>query len=225
MLAIGLVAAGAVACSTRRSAQHTFSEWKLVDLEQEFVTRADAIENDKNRPRARLELLHRLILDLDKSQVESAIDDLTSRPEVSEFDNLLAQALVESSLRAEDWPRLRLMLESKCPEYVANSPLELALASGKRPEALGVLIDSYQTARNAAASATIIRCLSRAFPEPRRRTTDDTEFVGHCEKWWRENWRTCDLNLGYEHLPSQPPPPPGADAHARTSGLFIAQSP
>jgi hypothetical protein len=120
------------------------------------------------------------------------------------FESLLAQAFVFRATRDNDPKMLEKTLSAGCPTAIVSVPIELFLATEKKPELFRVLFRSFEDAANENARVCIVSCLSRGFPELRKIKPNDQEFVAACSEWWEKNWELYKVNREYPYRPSAP---------------------
>ena len=112
--------------------------------------------------------------------------DPTDYEQMEEYDRYLLQSLFLISANAKDRAGLIYLLSAKCPRFIANSPIELEVASLEIPQPFLVLCDSYEKATG-GERAYLLEVLRHGFKALSKKFPDDHSFIDASRAWYVEN--------------------------------------
>jgi len=160
---------------------------------------------EKDAQRAQMDVLKKL-LDAQSERDRTATFRYLTRCPPSQvdqdFEMRLTQAFFERLQKKGESSKLQKLMEHRCPDYVVLLPLEALLAMSKGTNDFLLLFKAYYASKTPSSAATIIGCLSRAFPSLRVADQSDMAFVRSCEEWYLKNRDTCQVNKDYPHFVS-----------------------
>lgn len=141
-------------------------------------------------PARKLDLLIKLLGQTPAPQVNAERERIRRDPneyeQMEEYDRYLLQSLVLISANAKDRAGLVYILSAKCPRFIANSPIELEVASLEIAQSFLILFDSYDRATD-SEQRYLLAILRHAFKEFSPKYPDDREFVAASKAWYLEN--------------------------------------
>ena len=144
----------------------------------------------KEYPLKKLELLIKILEQTPaprlKAERERIRKDPTDYEQMAEYDRYLLQALFVISANAKDRAGLVELLSAKCPRFIANSAIELEVASLQIPQPLLILFDSYSKASD-GERAQLLGVLRHAFKALSKEYPDDHGFISASKAWYLEN--------------------------------------
>jgi len=141
-------------------------------------------------PGRKLDLLMDVLKQTPVAEVNSERErirrDPTDYEQLEEYDRYLLQALYLRSANAKDRDGLIYLFSGKCPRFVANSAIELEVASLDIHQPLLILFDSYDKASN-GQRAYLLEMLRHAFKALSKQYPDDNAFIDASRAWYVEN--------------------------------------
>jgi hypothetical protein len=141
-------------------------------------------------PGSKLDLLIKVLEQTQAPQIEAERErirrDPTDYQQLEEYDRYLLQALYVMSANAKDRAGLIYLFSGKCPRFIANSAIELEVASLEIPQPLLILFDSYSKASN-GERAYLLEVLRHAFKALSKKYPDDKAFIDASRAWYVEN--------------------------------------
>jgi hypothetical protein len=157
---------------------------------EEQCKKLDPIKLTKDYPGKKLDILLSLLKKAPESQVNAERERIRRESneyeQMEEYDRYLLQSLVLISANAKDRAGLVYILSAKCPRFIANSPIELEVASLEIAQPFLILFDSYDKATD-GEQRYLLAILRHAFKEFSPKYPDDREFVAASKAWYLEN--------------------------------------
>ncbi len=154
----------------------------------------------KEYPGKKLDLLIRLLEQAPPAQLnaerERVRGESTDYEHMEEYDRYLLQSLFLISANAKDRAGLVYLLSAKCPRFIANSAIELEVASLEIPQPLLILFDSYDKASD-GEQRYLVDILRHAFKDLSGRYPDHGEFMRASKVWYLENYSKMKVNPYY----------------------------
>jgi hypothetical protein len=138
----------------------------------------------------KLDLLINLLKQRSPEEVNAERERVKSEPvdydHMDQYDSYLLQALFVISANAKDRQQLVSLLSAKGPRFVANSAIELEVASLEIDKPLLILFDSYDKATDGQRS-WLVNVLRHGFKDLSKQFSDDEQFISASKTWYLAN--------------------------------------
>jgi hypothetical protein len=173
---------------------------KIKDSWEQSCKSVDQQRLGREYPGKKLDLLIEILQQTQESKVNAERERIRTDPKpydkMDEYDRYLLQSLFLISAKAKDRNALVYLLSAKCPRFIANSPVELEVASLEIDHAFLIMFDSYDKAVNGEQDY-LLDILRHAFKGLSANYPDDTAFVRASRAWYLENYAQIEPNPYY----------------------------